>query len=78
VAGPLLMAGLFVRQAAWVVAVEALVAYLAIAQPRAVWPIRNGGIEALLYTAVMLYFAVAGPGAWNLDSRRSRRSPEPG
>ena len=58
VAGPLLMAGLFVRQAAWVVAAEAAVAYLLVAQPRAVWPIRNGGIEALLYAAVMLYFAV--------------------
>jgi len=73
VAGPLLMAGLFVRQAAWVVAAEAVVAYLLIAQPRAFWPIRNGGIEALLYAAVMLYFAVAGPGPWSLDSRRSHR-----
>lgn len=62
VAGPLLMAGLFVRQAAWVVAVEAVVAYVVIAQPRALWPIRNGGIEALLYAAVMVYFAVAGGG----------------
>ena len=77
VAGPLLMAGLFVRQAAWVVAAEAVVAYLLIAQPRAVWPIRNGGIEALLYAAVMVYFAVAGPGPWSLDSRRSRRGPGP-
>jgi putative oxidoreductase len=75
VAGPLLMAGLFVRQTACVVAAEALVAYLAIAQPRALWPIRNGGIEVLLYAAVMLYFAVAGSGPWSLDSRRSR-NPE--
>jgi len=73
VAGPLLMAGLFVRQAAWVVAAEAVVAYLLIAQPRAFWPIRNGGIEALLYAAVMLYFAVAGPGPWSLDSRQRGR-----
>ena len=71
VAGPLLMAGLFVRQAAWIVAAEAVVAYLVVAQPRALWPIRNGGIEALLYAAVMLYFVVAGPGPWSLDSRRS-------
>ena len=59
VAGPMLMAGLFIRQTAGVVAAEALVAYLAVAQPRALWPIRNGGIEALLYAAVMIYFAVA-------------------
>ena len=75
VAGPLLMAGLFVRQTACVVAAEALVAYLAIAQPRALWPIRNGGIEVLLYAAVMLYFAVAGAGPWSLDARRSPSGP---
>lgn len=73
-AGPLLMAGLFVRQAAWGIAAEALMAYLVIAQPRAFWPIRNGGIEVLLYAAVMLYFAVAGPGPWNLDGLRTPAS----
>jgi putative oxidoreductase len=70
VAGPLLMAGLFVRPAAWIVAIEALVAYIVIAQPRALWPIRNGGIEALLYAAVMVYFAVAGAGAGGRPPRR--------
>ena len=59
VAGPLLMAGLFVRQTAWIVADEALGAYLLVAQPRALWPIRNGGIEVLLYAAVMIYFGTA-------------------
>ena len=62
VAGPLLMAGLFVRQTAWIVAAEAALAYVVIAQPRALWPIRNGGIEVLLYAAVMIYFAAAGAG----------------
>jgi len=72
VAGPLLMLGVFVRQTAWVVAAETALAYLIIAQPRALWPIRNGGVEALLYSAVMLYFASAGAGAWSLDARRQR------
>jgi len=76
VAGPLLMVGLFVRQAAWIVAAEAALAYLIIAQPRALWPIRNGGIEALLYAAVMIYFAAAGAGPWSLDARRRRVNPE--
>ena len=49
VAGPLLMLGLFVRQTALIVSLEALLAYVLIAQPRTLWPIRNGGIEALLY-----------------------------
>jgi len=70
VAGPLLMLGLFVRQTAWIVAAEASLAYVLIAQPRTLWPIRNGGIEALLYAAVMIYFAAAGAGAWSLDGRR--------
>ena len=74
VAGPLLMAGLFVRQAAWIVAAEAIAAYLVVAQPRGLWPIRNGGIEALLYAAVMLYFAVAGPGPWSLNGLRTSAS----
>jgi putative oxidoreductase len=74
VAGPLLMAGLCVRQAAWVVAAEALAAYVVVAQPRALWPIRNGGIEALLYAAVMFAFAVAGAGPWSLDAFRTSAS----
>lgn len=72
VAGPLLMLGLFVRQTALVVSVEALLAYVLVAQPRTLWPIRNGGIEALLYCVVLVYFAAAGAGAWSLDARRTR------
>jgi putative oxidoreductase len=71
VAGPLLMLGLFVRQTALVVAIEAVLAYALIAQPRTLWPIRNGGIEALLYFVVLLYFSVAGAGAWSLDARKA-------
>ena len=71
-AGPLLMAGLFVRQTAWIVAAEAALAYVVIAQPRAPWPIRNGGIEVLLYAAIMVYFAAAGAGTWSLDAGRRR------
>jgi len=69
VAGPLLMLGLFLRQTAYVVAAEAALAYVLMAQPRAPWPIRNGGIEALLYAAVMTYFATAGAGAWSLGDQ---------
>jgi putative oxidoreductase len=69
--GVLLMLGLFVRPTALVISVEALLAYALIAQPRTLWPIRNGGIEALLYFVVLLYFAVAGAGAWSIDARRA-------
>jgi putative oxidoreductase len=71
VGGVLLMLGLFVRQTALVISVEALLAYALIAQPRTMWPIRNGGIEALLYCVVLLCFAVAGAGAWSIDARRA-------
>lgn len=69
--GVLLMLGLVVRPTALVISVEALLAYALIAQPRTLWPIRNGGIEALLYGVVLLYFAAAGAGAWSVDNRRA-------
>jgi putative oxidoreductase len=70
IGGVLLMAGLFVRQTAVVLGLEAILAYALIAQPRTLWPIRNGGIEALLYFVVFLYFFAAGAGAWSLDALR--------
>jgi putative oxidoreductase len=76
-AGVLMMLGLFVRQTALVLSLEGLLAYVLIAQPRGVWPIRNGGIEALLYFVVFLYFAVAGAGAWSADAARRRHPRAP-
>lgn len=71
--GALLMLGLFTRPVAVLMSIEALLAYALIAQPRTLWPIRNGGIEALLYGVVLLYFAVAGAGVWSFDARRGAR-----
>ena len=73
IGGVLMMLGVFVRPTALVLSLEALLAYVFIAQPRTLWPIRNGGIEALLYFVVFLYFAAAGAGAWSLDGRVERR-----
>lgn len=74
VAGPLLMLGLLVRPIAALVALEAFLAYVLVAQPRTLWPIRNGGIEALLYCSTLVYFAAAGAGPWSLDEWRDRHS----
>jgi putative oxidoreductase len=74
VAGVLLMLGLFVRQTAAVVATEALLAYALFAQPRTLWPVRNGGNEALLYAVLGVLFAVAGARAWSLDAWRLDKS----
>jgi len=38
-----------------------------VAAPRAIWPIRNGGNEVILYFLAFLYLAVSGPGTWSLD-----------
>ena len=69
--GALFILGLFVRQSALVLSIEGLVAYVLVAAPRTTWPIRNGGIEALEYFVVFLYFAVAGAGDWSIDARRA-------
>ena len=74
IGGALIMAGLFVRPTALVLSLEALIAYVFIAQPRTLWPIRNGGIEALLYVVVFLYLAAVGGGVWSVDARRTRSS----
>lgn len=74
-AGVLLMLGLFVRQTAAVLAAEALLAYALFAQPRTLWPIRNGGNEALLYAVLGVLFVIAGAGAWSVDARRLDKSP---
>ena len=74
VAGVLLMLGLFVRQTAAVVATEALLAYALFAQPRTLWPVRNGGNEALLYVVIAMLFVVAGAGICSVDGRRLDKS----
>jgi putative oxidoreductase len=73
-AGVLLMLGFFVRQTAAVVATEALLAYALLAQPRTLWPVRNGGNEALLYLVLAVMFVVAGAGVWSLDALRPGKS----
>ena len=68
------MFGLFVRPSALVLSIEALLAYVLVAAQRTIWPIRNGGIEALLYVVVLFSFAVCGGGAWTMGARRGRRA----
>jgi putative oxidoreductase len=64
--GILLFFGLFARPSALISGIVAVAAYL-YGIPRGVWPIRNGGNEALLYTLVFAYVALVGAGAWSLD-----------
>jgi len=73
VGGFLLFIGLFSRTTAFILSGEMAVAYFQVHFPRGWWPIMNGGIDAMLYCFVFLYFSAAGPGAWSIDSFRSRR-----
>jgi putative oxidoreductase len=74
VGGILLFLGLLTRPAALISSVVAIAAYLYGAAPRGVWPVRNGGNEALLYALVFAYLARCGGGAWSLDRMVKRRS----
>lgn len=71
VAGALLIAGLFTRPVAIVVALEMFVAYIVVAAPRGPWPISNGGGEVLLHVVILAYIAVMGAGAWSVDRERA-------
>jgi putative oxidoreductase len=77
VGGLLLVAGLFTRPVAFVLAGEMAFAYWMSHAPRSFFPALNGGDAAILYCFVFLYFVAAGPGAWAIDIARGKE-PEPG
>lgn len=74
--GGLVLLGLFTRPVAFVLADEMAVAYFQFHQPNAFWPIVNGGVPAVMYCFVWLYFSAAGAGPWSLDAHRSKRAVE--
>ena len=72
--GLLMLFGFFSRPVAFILSGEMAVAYFQFHQPQAFWPTVNGGVAAVLYCFLWLYFSAAGPGPWSLDERRPRRS----
>jgi putative oxidoreductase len=70
VGGGLLLVGLFTRPVAFLLSGEMAVAYFQFHFPQSFWPNVNGGIPAVLYCFVWLYFSAAGPGPWSLDAAR--------
>ncbi len=70
VGGGLLVLGLFTRPVAFVLSGEMAVAYFQFHAPGGFWPNLNGGIPAVLYCFLWLYFSAAGPGPWSLDAWR--------
>jgi putative oxidoreductase len=70
--GALLLLGLFTRPVAFLLAGEMAVAYFQFHFPRSFWPTVNGGVPAVLYCFIWLYFSAAGAGPWSLDARRKK------
>jgi putative oxidoreductase len=70
--GLLMLLGLFSRPVAFILSGEMAVAYFQFHQPQAFWPTVNGGVAAVLYCFLWLYFSAAGPGPWSLDAQRER------
>ncbi len=70
VCGALLLVGLFTRPAAFRMAGQMAVAYFQFHFPQGFWPILNGGVSAVIYCFVWLYFSAAGAGPWSLDAKR--------
>ena len=71
--GALLLVGLFTRPVAFVLAGEMAVAYFQFHFPKSFWPTVNGGVAAVLYCFVWLYFSAAGGGPWSVDAVRGGR-----
>ena len=70
--GMLMLAGLFTRPVAFILAGEMAVAYWQFHAPQSAWPIVNQGTNAVLYCFVWLYFSAAGAGPWSIDAARGK------
>ena len=76
VGGALLVAGLFVRPVALILAAEMVVAYFKAHLPQGGMPIQNGGELALLYALVFAFLAARGAGPASVDARRLQTEDE--
>jgi len=70
--GSLLLLGLFTRPVAFLLSGEMAVAYFQFHFPRGFWPITNGGMPAVLFCFIWLYFSAAGGGPLSLDAKRGK------
>ena len=70
----LLIAGLFTRPVAFILAGEMAIAYFIAHAPHSFFPILNHGEAAILFSFIYLYIATAGAGALSLDHWRATGS----
>jgi putative oxidoreductase len=73
IGGLLLVAGLFSREAAFIMSGEIAVAYFMRRAPNGFFPQVNGGGLEVLFCFVFLYLCFAGPGPWSIDAVRVPR-----
>lgn len=70
--GALLIAGLFSRLAAFILAGEMAFAYFIDHFPKSFYPVINGGTAAIALCFACLYLASAGAGPWSVDASRGK------
>jgi putative oxidoreductase len=73
VGGLFLLPGIWSRQVAFLLSGEMAVAYFYGHARQGLWPVLNGGVDAVLYCFLWLYISAAGPGPWSVDALRERR-----
>lgn len=73
VGGALFVIGLFTRPVSFILAGEMAVAYFQFHAPGGFLPNVNGGIPAVLYCFIFLYFIFSGAGVWSVDAMLARR-----
>ena len=66
--GALILLGLFIQPAAFILSGEMAVAYFQFHQPNGFWPIQNHGEPAVLLCFIFLFLAANGAGEWSADS----------
>jgi len=76
IGGGLFLFGLFTRPVAFILAGEMAVAYWQFHAPMSPWPIINGGVNAVLYCFLFLWFSAAGAGPWSVDALRKKAHPK--
>jgi len=77
VGGILVVLGLGTRLAALLCSGSMAYAYFTIHQEKAALPIQNGGEAAVMFCWAFLLIALAGPGAWAMDTLLARSGPDP-
>lgn len=68
-----LLAGLFTRWVAFVLAGEMAIAYWMVHAPRGPFPMLNDGEGAILFCFIFLLFVATGAGAWSVDEQLLKR-----